>query len=144
MGLKGAANPNWQGGKVWTQHGYVLLRMPDHPDADVRGYIYEHRVVMEATIGRRLLPTEQVHHIDGNTMNNRPDNLELTGSLQDHRVKHRKRGSKLRVPGEVNLQVLCECGCGYAFLKYDKNGRPRRYISGHNIHPKRGQGNGAV
>lgn len=45
----------------------------------VRGRrIREHRVVMENVMGRPLLPTEIVHHIDGNKLNNVPANLALT------------------------------------------------------------------
>jgi len=31
-----------------------------------------------------------------------------------------------------NEKVKCACGCGREFLKYDKYGRERRFISGHN------------
>ncbi|GAF67869.1 unnamed protein product, partial [marine sediment metagenome] len=32
-----------------------------------------------------------------------------------------------------NMVVECGCGCGGNFLKYDKYGRERKFLSGHNL-----------
>jgi hypothetical protein len=113
-GLPGAANPNWGGGRTVTKAGYVLIKRPAHPGADVRGYVYEHRLVMEATLGRYLSPSERVRHIDGDSGNNRPWNLKLVPPL-DHATR-----------------IACACGCGTSMSRIDSSGRARRYVSGHN------------
>ena len=131
-------NSNWKGGKSITAHGYVIIRVGiGHHLADVRGYAYEHRLVAEQMLGRRLKPGEIVHHRDGKKQHNDPGNLFVAASIADHLVHHRVRSDR-RLPGELNPEISCACGCGKAFSKYDTSGRPRRYVSGHNIHPRRG------
>lgn len=60
-----------------TSKGYVIVRMPSHPCASKGGYVMEHRLVVEANIGRHLSKDEVVHHINGKKDDNRIENLEL-------------------------------------------------------------------
>lgn len=56
--------------------GYVRVFLPSHPDAR-GGWVFLHRLVMEAALGGRLPPSAEVHHRDGNRSNNAFLNLQL-------------------------------------------------------------------
>jgi len=79
----GAANPSWSGGR--TKVGaYWYVYAPDHPHATKQGRVAEHRLVAEAILRRLLLPTEVVHHCDGNAENNTPSNLRIFVDNAEH------------------------------------------------------------
>jgi len=133
MGKVGAQalsrNPNWKGGRTTEPRGYVLLKMPGHHLADCRGYVYEHRLKAEEKLDRQLRPGEVVHH-EKEVSNN--DAVEPLPSAWHHRVRHRKHAKGLRLPGQPNPPVSCACGCGRVLKRFDDQGRPRRFVSGHN------------
>jgi hypothetical protein len=134
-------NPNWRGGRSLASNGYVLIRVgTGHPLADVRGYAYEHRLVASRMLARWLEPSEQVHHRNGDKSDNRPENLEVMATVAEHRAHHRCPDSLLRLPGEGNPPMSCACGCGETFPRFDDYGRPRKFISGHNLHPPTSRG----
>jgi hypothetical protein len=130
-------NPNWKGGRHVAPNGYVKVLAPDHRLADSKGYVYEHRLVAEKKLARALRSGEQVHHRNGDRTDNREDNIHVFRSRAHHHVEHRSAKSRLRLPGEPNPGVLCACGCEAAFAHYDAVGRPRRFVSGHNLRGSR-------
>jgi hypothetical protein len=125
---------NWNGGKSITSHGYVVLFVgKEHHLATTNGYAYEHRLVAEQALGRRLRPGELVHHVNGNKRDNRPENIAIKNGNAEHYLLHRRPDSSRRKPGEPNLIIECLCGCGTTFSRFDSNGRARKFISGHNL-----------
>lgn len=80
----GQNNNRWNGGKCRVSRGYIYTYAPHHPYAHRHRYVLEHRLVMEKAIGRYLLPTEVVHHRDGDLANNELSNLYLFNGQGEH------------------------------------------------------------
>lgn len=87
---------NFHKGYIITWAGYRMLRTPEHPFADSKGYVREHRLVMEKYLGRYLEEDECVHHVDGGKSNNSIENLELM--LIEEHVKLHHTGKEGRGP----------------------------------------------
>lgn len=81
----------WKGGKSYGRSGYLSIRLyPDdifYPMVRTDGYVFEHRLVMAKHLGRCLELGEIVHHINGNKLDNRIENLEIIS-----RVIHNSQG----------------------------------------------------
>jgi hypothetical protein len=70
---------------------YIRIHAPEHPKADSRGYVPEHRWVMEQALGIVLPEGAVVHHINGNRGDNDIHNLALVLSNRAHRLLHAQR-----------------------------------------------------
>lgn len=84
-----AGNRLWKSGrknKRGNKGGHILIYKPDHPNAR-KGFIAEHRYVIENQIKRFLESNEFVHHINCNPQDNRIDNLVLVDRWQ-HNAAH--------------------------------------------------------
>jgi hypothetical protein len=90
-GHKRENNCNWKGGRSFTEHGYIEILLPDHPQANKRGYVREHRYVMEQFLGRYLEKWEHVHHKNQDKTDNDIKNLELLDIAEHTRLHNAKR-----------------------------------------------------
>jgi len=80
---------NWRGGKTTHTNGYILIFKPEHINCNQRGYVYEHRLIMENHIGRLLESKEIVHHLNENKIDNRIENLILFNNAAEHLRFHK-------------------------------------------------------
>lgn len=75
---------NWKGGKHKLPSGYVLVNL------GTNNFNYEHRLVMEEYLGRKLDRNELVHHKNHIKDDNRIENLTLIIGIGNHSRIHRK------------------------------------------------------
>src|SRR3990167_5572032 len=87
---KGKLHSKWNGGRIVTAMGYVLKYAPNHPNKNKmgKGYVFEHRLIMEKKLNRFLTKNEVVHHINGIKDDNTIKNLVLT-TKSEHTAHHK-------------------------------------------------------
>lgn len=87
--LSGSKSKRWKGGSYIGTDGYRLVHIGnDDQEIKWNNYRKEHMVIMEKVLGRPLQQGEIIHHIDGNKLNNNPENLVLFPDEKTHRQTH--------------------------------------------------------
>lgn len=91
-------------------NGYIAIYCPESPSAmkskNHKGYVYEHRLIMERMIGRALVDGEVVHHKNLNRKDNSPENLVL---MKDR--EHKELHFEIAVEtGKKKHQTCKHCG----------------------------------
>lgn len=101
----GPDSPTWRGGRIVMTGGYVGIRPTEDDlrfcDPRSNGYVAEHRLVAARFLGRKLLPSETVHHLNGQSDDNRLENLQI-------RQGNHGRGVAMKCQdcGSVNVEAV--------------------------------------
>lgn len=98
-------------------HGYRVVPVPRNQRWLTGGTspVMQHRLVMAGHLGRPLTAEENVHHRNGDRLDNRIENLELWGTTQP-------KGQRVTDKIEWAVQVLQQYGPG--LLRGDSGKRP--------------------
>lgn len=81
-----------KGQKPWNAKGWRYCgRKQQYREIYIgnKKYRREHIIVMEKHLGRSLLPSEEIHHIDGNGLNNNLSNLQLMTKSEHLKLEHK-------------------------------------------------------
>ncbi len=78
----GDKSSSWKGGRHKTKSGAIKIYVTK------RVYKYEHRLIVEEEIGRKLNCDEVVHHKDMDKSNNDKSNLQVLKNELEHRKIH--------------------------------------------------------
>ena len=88
IGKFGSEANGWKGGRCKRSDGYIEIWQPHHPFPNRKGYVLEHRLIMEKQLNRFLTSEEIVHHINRIRDDNRKENLELFKNNSEHSKYH--------------------------------------------------------
>lgn len=124
--VKASDAPGFKGGRYIDDKGYVKILRPDHPK-NIRGYIYEHRAVMELYLNRMLQPWETVHHINEIKIDNRVENLFLC-TPQEHSAIHRE-GKKPSISHKNKMREIARANKPHLKKRNNGNRPPKEKFS---------------
>lgn len=105
----------------FIRDGYKFLTgYYDHPNANEKGEIREHVLVMSNHLNRPLFKGELVHHENGDKLDNRIENLEIV-TMSKHLTIHNNQREYVRM--DYTGVICIECGSDTTYPD-TRTGRP--------------------
>ena len=116
--------------------GYRYVYAPEASGAkksgSYKGYIFEHRLVMENFLGRPLQDDEAIHHIDLDKLNNSIENLMVLSNSKHAKIHHLLQGhtissqdckdrEKIRKVLSCEFRKCVDCGVDLSVRKDSKS-----------------------
>lgn len=101
----------------WKAHGDPLYQRTFPGSVSSYGYRvhsskgrreFEHKLVVERALGHPLPPGAEIHHVNENKLDNRPENLVVCPNHAYHALLH-VRSAALAATGNPNLRRCCIC-----------------------------------
>lgn len=131
-------------------NGYIAIYMPEHHRAFDNGCVYEHILVAENMLNRKLKAEECVHHKDHNKQNNKKDNLMVFVDNKHHIYFHKNPTTELKMLDDgayiciiVDKNICPICGinkkesrasqCATCYKKQQVNDIPQKELLIHSL-----------
>lgn len=86
--------------------GYILEWNPNHPNQQ-KGYVPQHRCVMERKLGRILEKNEIIHHVNHCKHDNRIENLQIVSS-KEHMQSHHGQSCFMNGKKVNSINDICK------------------------------------
>ena len=100
--------------KYTSRQGYVMVPVSSGRSDGMNNHRAEHRLVMEASLGRSIESWEHVHHINGIKHDNRIENLQLMTNSEHQKIHAETPGPR--------FELTCNhCGNAYLVKPYKKD-----------------------
>jgi endogenous inhibitor of DNA gyrase (YacG/DUF329 family) len=112
--------------EVVVYKGRAYIQKPEVAKPYKHGYVNRARYIMSCILGRELLSEEHVHHVNGDSLDDRPENLRLL-MRTDHIRLHRDKGGGGR--GKTMDKTCPICGNSFKVAPSDARRGKAKYCS---------------
>lgn len=107
--------------RISTQ-GYYYIKKPNHYRCNKQGYVKIADIILEEKINRKLNKNEIAHHINGDRLDDSPQNLEVMKKGEHDSLTGKERWSKWRLLSKWSIKHDCCIVCSTTSKKHARLG----------------------